>query len=215
MTFFYLAFPIAIVVCAACCFWYGLRQAQQVLWKFLIAGFVFFALICGWFIFLTSSGGGALAFIEFLYASAAAIVSGIFLFMFLSGRRKIIAGIVSILFPLLFFLSIQIGFHYSPTSRIQENGKAVVQALNRYYSDNGSYPKELRKLVPNYIEDLREPATIWGWLYVSEDDEFSLGYVFYVDKLGYSVCIYRSSMPEWDVLHNSTGPFKLAPTPMP
>jgi hypothetical protein len=69
-------------------------------------------------------------------------------------------------------------------------------------------------LVPDYVARFKPPNNT-GWLYSSTGQEFSLGYVFYVDKLGYSVSLINSKDREWNNLLNTTGPFKLGPTPYP
>jgi hypothetical protein len=93
--------------------------------------------------------------------------------------------------------------------------KATLPGKGGLKAKMGKYPASLDELVPIAATALpEEPATIWGWLYTATDDDFTLGYVYGVDKLGYSVCVYSAQKPEWDCLPNySTGPFILEPTP--
>jgi hypothetical protein len=159
---------------------------------------------------------GVIAFIEVLYASGAAVLAGILLAWSLARWRKIVGLLTGMGFPIILFVSLEIGFPYSPDSIIRKNGKAIGQALNEYHADKGNYPETLNELVPAYLTDLREPKTIWGWLYSASKDDFTLGYVSYVDKMGYTICKYSATAPEWDCpLDYSTAPFHLAPTPMP
>ena len=144
-----------------------------------------------------------------------ALIASALLALFLPGWRKLVAVLLVIVFPVALFASIQIGDAYSWERIAEKNGVVVAQALNRYHADHLTYPKALTELVPTYLDNLREPRTVWGWLYTATRDEFSLGYVNWVDREGYSVCVYGSMVPEWNCLPGSTGPFTIAPTPMP
>lgn len=54
--------------------------------------------------------------------------------------------------------------------RTRMQGSDIVQALERYRSDEGSYPASLDALVPAYLADIPQPA--WGeeWTYRTFSD---------------------------------------------
>lgn len=183
----------------------------------LITGsLMIFARLCYWLGDFASEGDLApvFAFAQAILLSIIVLVVGIWMVWSLPGWRKAAALLMSIAFPVALFISINIGYERSPDAIIRRNGQAIVQALEQYHEKTGTYPKSLEELVPTYLNPLpTEPKTIWGWLYTSSDDDFTLGYVCDVGKLGYSVCVYTPEAREWDWLHNSTGPFTLEPTP--
>jgi len=217
MEFFFFGFGLAIVTSTAAFFFYaGLRDLRKTSWVKIAIGISLLLLVCGWLIALVVSDWGVVAFIEVLFASGAAVLAGILLAWLLAGWRKIVGLLIGVGIPIVLFISLEVGFPYSPDSIIRKNGKAIAQALTEYHTDKGNYPETLDELVPAYLTDLRVPKTIWGWLYTANEDGFTLGYVFYIDKFGYTICKYSTTAPEWDCpLDYSTAPFHLAPTPMP
>jgi len=213
----FLGFGPAIITTIAAFFFYtGLRDSQKTSWIKIALGISLLWLVCGWLIALVISDWGVIAFTEVLFASGAAVLAGIWLIWSLARWRKLAGLLLGVGFPFVLFISLEVGFPYSPDSIIRKNGNVIARALNEYYADKGNYPEILDELVPTYLADLREPETIWGWLYRAGEDDFTLGYVFYVDKLGYTICKYSRTAPEWNCpLDYSTTPFHLAPTPMP
>ncbi len=202
---------------AAVLFWSGLHNPSRISRIRLTIGVAALALACGWLVFVASNGelGGVVAFIGAIFTTGTAVISGLLLLIVFPGKHKIAAGLLLLIFPLALFASIQIGGKYSPDTIRRSDGALVVQALSRFYSDRQAYPQTLGELVPKYLVEIREPGTIWGWLYSAAEDEYTLGYVYWVDKFGYSVCVYKSNASDWSCLPNSTGPFVLGPTPMP
>ncbi len=180
-------------------------------------GVIVLVLACCWPIAMTvlDGIGGAVAFIEALIAVSVAVIAALWLLWSLNGRRKIAALLIGILFPASLFVGMRIGANYTPDSVIQRKGAVIAQALNQYRASHGKYPESLDELVPEYLADLKQPGTIWGWLYTATEKEFTLGYVYWVDKFGYSVSVFGSNKPEWTYLSNTTGPFVLQPTPLP
>ncbi len=129
------------------------------------------------------------------------------------GRQRIFAFTFAVIFPVVSFLTIILVGRFSPESLIKEYGVVIAQQLDQYRADHGKYPETLEQLMPTYLTELREPKIVWGWLYVATSDSFTLGYVSYVDRMGYSVAVYTSESRNWDSLVNSDGPFNLPPTP--
>lgn len=152
----------------------------------------------------------------FVLATIAALLSGIFLGAYLTRWQKLFGLFIGIGFPFIMLLSIYLGLYFDPDSIIRRNGEAIAQALNEYHAAKGIYPETLDELVPTYMADLKEPKTLWGWLYVAEQDNFTVGYVSYIDKMGYTICKYSRTLPEWNCpMDYSTEPFHLEPTPPP
>ncbi len=194
----------------------GLRDLAKVSWINIVISAVLLLLSCGWVIWATIYDLGFFAFFQILFTTGAAIFSGIFLTFALKKWRKVTGLIVTIGIPLALYASSQVAFPYSPDQVIRRNGETVVvKALNEYYIDNKAYPQNLNELVPTYVSDLREPKTIWGWLYTGNSTDFTLGYVSGIDRMGYYICKYSASVPKWDCpLNLSTAPFYLEPTPV-
>jgi hypothetical protein len=206
--------PAVSIVLSAWCLWQGFRHVGQVIWKFLVIVLVIFAILCILF-FYFSILDGIMAVFDVLFTALAIFISGIFLIVFLPGRRKFFATIMLIVLPLVLIMSMVFGGIYSPTTQIGYHAFLVMGAIDDFYYDNGSYPKELRDLVPNYRLELTDPSPNWSWLYKSKGDEYSLGYVYYIDKLGYVISIFRPSLRGWEVSFKSTDTFELEPTLMP
>lgn len=207
--------PQVIDVLGVYCLFLAFRKTPRIRWKYVLLGMILIAIHCG-LLGAISGGtdglGAVIGFLNTLFGSIVIFFSGIVLLTVLPGKRKWVGVLVIIILPTLYISSVFLGDHFSKINRDRD---AVVKAINKYHVQNGIYPESLDELVPEYIEDLRSPLTTWGWLYLAETDQFSFGYVDWIDKMGYSVCVYSSYIPEWDCLPNETGPFQLGPTPMP
>ena len=226
--------------------WLGLRNSRLSSWGAFTAGLFLSVLVCYWMIDLASGGGlgAAVAFVLGLYAVVAALVVALVVSTSLPGWRKKVALLTAtgILLPAALFVSIQIGYTRSPDAATQRNGQKIVQALQAYQTDIGHYPTTLDPLVPAYLEALpQKPSATWtwfycgslddfpaeyvgpdatqGWLYCATQDGFALGYVYWIDKRGYSVHAYTSETWTWESFHPdlsaSTGPFTIGPTQAP
>jgi hypothetical protein len=218
MVYLLLSLGLALVVVAISYFLYrGLRDPDKVSWTYIAVGTSFFLLSCGWIIVSTIYHWGIIALIQIVFGSGAAFLLGVSLAFTLKRWRKVVGLIVAIGIPLSLCASFVVALPYSPDQVIRRNGEGIlVKALNEYYISNKTYPNNLIELVPNYLSDLQEPDPTWGWLYTGNNRDFTLGYVFYVDKWGYTICKYSASLPKWDCpLDYSTRPFSLGPTPMP
>jgi hypothetical protein len=212
-----MGFIVAISIIVTAYFLYlGFRDSDKISSINVIIGAVLFTLCCGWVIAATVYDLGIIVFVQILYGSGAALLSGLALALVLKLWKKLIGLIVAIGIPFALYACLEIAFPYSSDQVIRKNGEFVAKALNEYYADNKTYPQSLSEIVPNYVSDLKEPKSIWGWLYMGDDKNFTLGYVFYVDKWGYTICKYSASLPKWNCpLDYSTVPFSLEPTPMP
>ncbi len=206
--------PAVSIVLSAWCLWQGLRHVDQVIWKFLVIVLVIFAILCCLFLFFSILDGITAVF-DVLFTALAILISGIFLIMFLPGRRKFFATILLIGLPIILIMSMVFGGIYSPTTQIRYDAFIVMGAMDDYYFNNGSYPKELRYLVPNYRLELTDPSPNWNWLYKSDGDEYSLGYVYHINELGYVISIFRPALRRWEISFKSTDTFELEPTFMP
>ncbi len=208
--------PGLFISISAVFFYWNFARGEKSSWWKLCIGFMAILLIFIQLVYwVVSSDLGELAFISAIFASFIALLSGL-LFFFLPLRMGKITGIwIGLLIPVLMFVTIWLAQDFSPTSVLRKNGIILATAIDQYKKDLGRYPQTLEELLPKYVTDLKKPNDYWGWLYLSTDQDFTLGYVFYVDKFGYSVCVIRSMNKNWDCLINSTGPFKLEPTPFP
>lgn len=61
-----------------------------------------------------------------------------------------------------------------------KHGEEMARAIERYNSDVGSYPDNLRQLIPRYALYIPRPIIIYGqdWCYEGGVDYYRLGYVF-------------------------------------
>jgi hypothetical protein len=190
----------------------------KISWLLLAGSAILLILVCLSLAYDASLGNLALlaAILTAIAASGSALVAAIWMARSLSPWRKVAALLMSIGFPFALFASIQLGSAHSPESMAQKNAKVIAQALSQYRAAKGEYPPNLEALVPEYVSDLREPRTMWGWLSIPTGDDYTLGYVFDVDKFGYGICKYSAKVPKWDCPSDySTAPFTLAPTPAP
>jgi hypothetical protein len=217
LVFYALIWGPAVLIAASAFFFYaGLRDSRSIAWTRIAIGISMLLLACGWLIAVMISDISLIAFYEFLFASGASVLAGVSLVLLLVRWRKVIGLLMSIGFPVALYLGLEIGSPYTPDSIIRKNGEAIAQAVTEYHSDRGIYPDTLNELIPAYLTDLREPKTIWGWLYLTSRDDYTLGYVSYINKWGYSICKYSATAPEWDCpLNYSTAPLVLEPTPGP
>lgn len=78
-----------------------------------------------------------------------------------------------------------------------------------------SLSSKLGDLVPDYVNDLRQPQSVWGWLYRVQNDRYTLGYVMWVDRSGYTICMYSPAAAVWNCRDNPVEVFPLGPTPGP
>jgi hypothetical protein len=190
-----------------------LNRPERILWEWLVASVLVLSLFCGWIFFLSKSGGlgVGLALLQVVFASVAAVLAGLLLAIVLRRRRKSFASLIVLLFPLAIFFSMEVGRINSSESMTGEQAIVIARALNQYRADNGHYPEALDKLVPQYLTNLKEPSTLWGWLYTANEKDFSIGYVYDVDGWsGYYICFYTSSSSRWECDASPSGrPFNL------
>ncbi len=209
--------PIVLTISAAILLWLGLRKLKpNYLLVTVSVGLLLVA--CGSIASLSASDGlgGAVAFMLSVYTTIVALTAGLLLLISLRGRRKLMALIIALVYPAGLFACAIIANDYSPEALSRKYADVIGQQLDQYHSDKGQYPTELAELVPVYLDDLREPKSLWGWLYKATQDEFTLGYVNWVDWWGCDVCVYTSDQRTWDCPHYfSSAPFNLPPTPSP
>lgn len=205
------------VIAQALFLYFGFRNQEKITPKYLAVAAACFIMSCGYII--------AVGFIDtFLWnlwnliaGAIAAIISGYVLALSLNGLKRLIGVMFALAIPFTLLISFFIGNQYSPVAVTRRNGDTIIaEALKRYYTDHHTYPASLSDLQPDYLDDLHEPSSLWGWLYVGDGTDYSLGYVTYIDKIGYSICKISASTPEWECPRGHvTDPFVLLPTPTP
>ena len=180
----------------------------------IVVGLGILAVACLFAGSLAASGGlgGAIALYLGLLSLIFVVPVCLALGFYWKGRCRLLPLLFLLIYPTAVFVSIMFADRFSPESRREAYLEVVAQQLDWYRADHGRYPESLDQLIPTYLDNLREPETVWGWLYVATDDGFSLGYVARVDRWGgYSVSIYPSETRAWDFLVFSDGPFDLPP----
>lgn len=116
-------------------------------------------------------------------------------------------------------MSLAQGVSDSSEERTKRNGDALVAALQSYYAAERRYPAALDELVPPYLPALPEALTTQGtgWLYMSDTQQYTLGYWYNPGKIDFFLCRYQSHEPGWTCrveLHSAAGwaPFEPVPT---
>jgi hypothetical protein len=89
-----------------------------------------------------------------------------------------------------------------PTSvaESKEKGHAIIDALNDYKSQHGSYPEELSTLVPEFVESIEGPtAGTKKWIYhlFNNGDVFQLSFEGPYEHS--PVCFWNSSSGKWSL----------------
>lgn len=164
---------------------------------------------------VTSTYGALIAFIIGMFTSALAFIVGLALAFYWRERRRLVALAFALIFPIASFLSVTVASGYTPERQSQAYALVIAQALEQYRVDHAVYPETLEQLIPDYLMDLREPKSIWGWLYEANEEGFLLGYVTYVNWAGYSVRYFDSQAQNWVSSLAPMNPFDLPPTPGP
>lgn len=205
--------PIALTVSAAIVLWFGLRPKSKPNYGLVTVSLGLLFVVCGGIVVLSASDDawGMIAFILSIPTTIIALIAGLALAVELRGRRKLASLIIAVIYPAALFGSAILASDYSPEALSRKYADVIGQQLDHYRGDTGHYPAQLAELVPAYLDDLREPKSIWGWLYEGTQDEFTLGYVSGVDRIGYSICLYTSDNRAW--VCGRSSPFNLPPTP--
>lgn len=125
---------------------------------------------------ITSTSGAIIAFIVGLFTSAVAFVVGLALGFYWKDRRRLVALSFALIFPIASFLTVLIASSFTTERQSQAYALVIAQALEQHRADHAAYPATLEQLIPDYLMDLREPKSIWGWLYEANEEGFLLGY---------------------------------------
>jgi len=213
----FILLPISFVILSTWLLYKGLAEEGIIDWKFIVLSLLSVAVIYAWLLYAPSLGFIS-GFFEFFFAAVASVLAGISLLGFLKGYRRFVSLLVILISPVIMFFCLQIGFNYSPNTIRERNGGEIALALDEYLINEGYFPEALGDLFPEYIEEIKPTNTLWGWLYTLDNDEYVLGYLYWVDSWGYSINVYRPSSGEWKViditlLNHSADPFDLGPTP--
>lgn len=201
----------------------ALSDPQRIYWGQVGASGALFSVLC-WGVYYTSETGrlaSLLAVALTLSGLATTVVGSLWFGWRLAGRRKVAALIMLIVVSSTLILSFYVGGSQSFEEITARNGTVIVEALDRFYQQRGTYPESLSELVPETIDQLPEAVTTQGtgWLYTSTDDTFILGYWDWPDKDCVMLYTYSSLQPGWksEVAcgWEEWGPFEPVMTPTP
>lgn len=86
-------------------------------------------------------------------------------------------SILLVLVSLIFYDFVQGRFEPKRLAETKSRGNQIVSALENYKGKNDSYPKVLEELVPDYLDEIKQP--VWGkkmWEYqqAREGQSFNL-----------------------------------------
>lgn len=193
--------PLLLVCLATYLFQTGLQKdipANSTLGWLGLATLPLLAITYGVFEFARSTGYGG--FFLAIFVSIATFFAALWLGWTLSGRRRLAALVLAIIFPAILFQTSIIGSNYSPEALTEQTGTAIAQAIIQYKADHGSYPDNLTALTPNYISDIPYVDTVplLDWLYEGAPDHFTLGYLHSADGMEVMVCKYSSQTLSWN-----------------
>jgi hypothetical protein len=84
------------------------------------------------------------------------------------------------LVPLLLFGAFRYGWAVSYHEITEKRANQIQHAIESFHIENGTYPEELRELVPNYLFWIPEPVILRGesWCYQGGRDFYQLGAYF-------------------------------------
>ncbi|MEP7285138.1 MAG: hypothetical protein ABI947_05145 [Chloroflexota bacterium] len=210
---------ILIIGAAALLFWLGAHTAK-ITWYLILLGFLSLLGLFGCITAIAVSDDLIAFLVAISVVPIMALSAALILLVFLPGKRKLFAGVIVLTIPISIWLSIEVGSTFSPDAIIEQDARTIAQALVQYHSVYKTYPKTLKELVPQYIANLHEPTTLWGWVYKTTEDTFFIGYVTYIDRDGYSLCYWSLESSQnslkWDCVlpPDSASLFHLEPTPM-
>jgi hypothetical protein len=110
-----------------------------------------------------------------------AILTGMILIGVSLKHKRFTAVVYTILLPILLLGAYSVGWLLEPQVITQSRADHLVQAVERFQSENGFYPDNLNALTPHYIPYILGPLTGRGqvWCYQSGIDFYRLGYAYY------------------------------------
>jgi len=110
-----------------------------------------------------------------------AILTGMILIGVSSKHKRFTAVVYTILLPILLLGAYSAGWLLEPQVITQSRADHLVQAVERFQSEQGFYPDNLNALTPHYMPYILGPLTGRGqvWCYQSGTDFFRLGYAYY------------------------------------
>ncbi len=184
-------------------------------WKTALAVFLTLIVMLQLIYWTVVDDGGLLGLLLVIYASLLSVPTALVVFFTAPRPRRILGLAAALAIPFSLFFTLWIAEEFSPTSVARKDGIVLAQEIEQYKDDTGSYPAQLHDLVPNYRTNIKDPKTYKGWLYAATNQNFMLGYVDYIDKWGYTVCLISSGIKEWNCSTDYKSPFNLAPTPTP
>jgi hypothetical protein len=90
---------------------------------------------------------------------------------------------------------------YSHIAECQSVGRKIILALDEYRKDNGSYPNDLKSIVPKYIDTIPEHTLgtkQWRYTIDTDEDHYELSFS---PSIGYHYpcCYYMSKNSKWRI----------------
>jgi hypothetical protein len=116
-----------------------------------------------------------LPFMHFLLS----LTAGVLLTIMLSGYRKLVGPVYTILVTVVTVLALSWGWNVSAFEMTERRAANVNAAITAYKQDHGVYPASLAELIPRYLLVLSPPVVVrtGGWCYQSTGDAYRLGYI--------------------------------------
>jgi hypothetical protein len=129
-------------------------------------------------------------------ASITAIAAGMIMGVRSVGNRRTVAGLFTILTPLILFGAFQLGTGADYQALTTQRAGRIQAALEDYKTKNGSYPPDLQALVPGEMLVVPQPLIFpgEGWCYQVGSDSYRLStYYRRFFSTPFSLHIYASA----------------------
>lgn len=126
----------------------------------------------------TSDGLGGLVLSQ--PSALVAVGTGMVMAVALSGWRRGLGLLFTLLVPLLLYQSFERGWQVSYHDLTEARAERIVQALAEYHQREGVYPSTLDALAPRYLLRVPQPVELLGetWCYQGGADSYRLGAFF-------------------------------------
>jgi hypothetical protein len=189
----YFALPGLVVGTAALLVSTGLKlippssESASASWRPMVGRLALAVVLLGYLIYTivwasiwdqTSDGLGGLALS--MPAGLAAIAAGMVMAATAYGWRRLAGLGFGLLVPAALFGAFNYGWGVSYHSLTESRAAAVQEALESFHSRTGSYPTDLRQLVPSELWWIPAPVILsgQGWCYQGERDSYRLGAIY-------------------------------------
>jgi hypothetical protein len=137
----------------------------------------FLAYLIAWASIWDQTSDGLVGVMFSMWVSLTAIAAGILMGFTASNWHRSSGLIFALLVPLLLFGAFRYGWAVSYHEITDKRANQIQHAIESFHIENGTYPEELRELVPNYLFWIPEPVILRGesWCYQGGREFLAVG----------------------------------------